>query len=375
MSGPIPMKATLAQRRVPLVRAKDGGPSRPGVRGGGGIRLAALRVPLVAKLVGANLSVVAVLTAAWVASGAVMNTEVLVAIIAVLVLHLVAVAVALRPIQDLEDVASRVWKGDFGARVEQSAVADDQVLRVGAMFNLLLDGLATDRARMRSLAAEVIEVGDRERAALARELHDSTAQRLAALMLQISAAARDAKDPHLAARLSEIRDAAEAVTEEVRLLSHTVHPRVLDDLGLVAALQKLARDASTGTGIDVDVQSNTDGAGIPHPVAAVLYRVAQEAVRNAVRHAAPRRVRVGLHVTSDAATLDVLDDGKGFDLDQAEKRRSGMGLLSMRERVSLVDGELTIRTAPRDGTEISATVPTVAHRDDFIPRSIELERK
>jgi len=369
------MKATFAQRPVPLVRAKDGGPSRPGVRGGGGIRLAALRVPLVAKLVGANLSVVAVLTAAWVASGAVMNTEVLVAIIAVLVLHLVAVAVALRPIQDLEDVASRVWKGDFGARVDQSAVADDQVLRVGAMFNLLLDGLATDRARMRSLAAEVIEVGDRERAALARELHDSTAQRLAALMLQISAAARDAKDPHLAARLSEIRDAAEAVTEEVRLLSHTVHPRVLDDLGLVAALQKLARDASTGTGIDVDVQSNTDGAGIPHPVAAVLYRVAQEAVRNAVRHAAPRRVRVGLHVTSDAATLDVLDDGKGFDLDQAEKRRSGMGLLSMRERVSLVDGELTIRTAPRDGTAISATVPTVAHRDDFIPRSIELERK
>jgi len=80
-------------------------------------------------------------------------------------------------------------------------------------------------------------------------------------------------------------------------------------------------------------------------------------------------------VTNDAATLDVLDDGKGFDLDQAEKRRSGMGLLSMRERVSLVDGELTIRTAPRDGTAISATVPTVAHRDDFIPRSIELERK
>ncbi|HEV8217359.1 MAG TPA: sensor histidine kinase [Gemmatimonadaceae bacterium] len=325
------------------------------------MRLAALRVPLVAKLVGANLVVVAVLTAAWVASGAVMNAEVLLAIVAVLVLHLVVIGIALRPIQDLEAVASRVWKGDFAARVEQSAVADDQVLRVGAMFNLLLDGLATDRARMRALAAEVIEVGDRERAALARELHDSTAQRLAALMLQISAAARDANDPALAARLGEIRDAAEEVTEEVRLLSHTVHPRVLDDLGLVPALRKLARDSSTGTGIDVDVEANTEGTDIPHPVAAALYRVAQEAVRNAVRHAAPHRVRVVFHELNGTATLEILDDGKGFNLQEAERRRPGMGLLSMRERVSLVDGELSIKTAPGDGTAISATVPTAAH--------------
>lgn len=323
--------------------------------------MAALRVPLVAKLVGANLGVVAVLTAAWVVSGAVMNADVLLAIVAVLVLHLIVIAIAIRPIQDLEEVASRVWKGDFGARVEQSAVADDQVLRVGAMFNLLLDGLAADRARMRALAAEVIEVGDRERAALARELHDSTAQRLAALLLQVSAAARDAKDPQLAARLSEIRDAAEDVTEEVRLLSHTVHPRVLDDLGLVPALRKLARDSSTGTGVDVDVESNSDGRDIPHPVAAVLYRVAQEAVRNAVRHAAPHRVRVVLHQADGTATLDVLDDGKGFDLKEAEQRRPGMGLLSMRERVALVDGDLAIRTAPGDGTAISATVPMVGH--------------
>jgi len=357
MSISISVKPSITNRPVPLVR----GQSRPRARGGAGIRLAALRVPLVAKLVGANLGVVAVLTAAWVASGAVMNAEVLLAILAVLVLHLVVIGIALRPIQDLEAVASRVWKGDFAARVEQSAVADDQVLRVGAMFNLLLDGLVADRARMRALAAEVIEVGDRERAALARELHDSTAQRLAALMLQVSAAARDAKDPALAARLAEIRDAAEEVTEEVRLLSHTVHPRVLDDLGLVPALRKLARDSSAGTGVDVDVEANTDGADIPHPVAATLYRVAQEAVRNAVRHAAPHRVRVVLHQVNGTATLEILDDGKGFDLQEAERRRPGMGLLSMRERVSLVDGELSIRTAPGDGTAISATVPTSAH--------------
>jgi len=84
-------------------------------------------------------------------------------------------------------------------------------------------------------------------------------------------------------------------------------------------------------------------------------------VRNAVRHATPRRVRVVLHQSNGSATLEVLDDGKGFDLREAEKRRPGMGLLSMRERVSLLDGELAIRTAPGDGTAISATVPIVAH--------------
>jgi signal transduction histidine kinase len=109
--------------------------------------------------------------------------------------------------------------------------------RIGTTFNLLLDGLVADRTRMRGLAAAVIDAGDRERASLARELHDSTAQQLAALVLQLSAAARDCTDVALADRLSGMRDQAEATLEEVRLLSHTVHPRVLDDLGLQAASQ------------------------------------------------------------------------------------------------------------------------------------------
>jgi signal transduction histidine kinase len=321
------------------------------------IRLAALRVPLVAKLIGANLAVVAVLTGAWIASGDAITGSVLLAIGGVVVLHVVAVLVALRPIRDLEDVVSRVWEGDFGARVDHSAIADDQVLRVGAMFNLLLDGLASDRERMRALAAEVIEVGDRERAMLARELHDSTAQHLAALLLQISAAARDCDDPVLRDRLLAARDSAQEITEEVRLLSHTVHPRVLDDLGLVAALQKLARDSSHGTGIDVEVAAPAVAPPLPQPVASTLYRVAQESVRNAIRHASPHKVRLAVELDADAARLEVLDDGCGFDLQEAQRRRPGMGLLSMRERVSLVDGTLDIRTAPGNGTTVTASIP------------------
>jgi two-component system NarL family sensor kinase len=231
------------------------------------------------------------------------------------------------------------------------------VLRVGSMFNILLDGLASDRARLRTLASEVIAAGDRERASIARELHDSTAQRIAALVLELSVAVRDEDDPALRNRLLAARDATQAILEEVRLLSHTMHPAVLDDLGLGAALQKLARDASNGNGIDFDVDATRLRSRLPRHAEAVLYRVAQEAVRNAARHAKPSHMRISVDADASVATLEVSDDGIGFDLNDADRRRQGMGLTSMRERVGLVDGWLEIKTAPGSGTTVSANVP------------------
>jgi signal transduction histidine kinase len=334
----------------------------PSTRRAPTLRLAALRAPLVVKLVGANLFVVVGLVVAWVAMGGAMSAVVIVTGLVLLAIHLVLALVALRPIRDLDAVASRVWSGDLRARVSKSAVADQDVLRVGAMFNILLDSLAADRTRMRALASEVIATGDVERAALARELHESTAQRLAALLLQLSAAARDCTDPALAKRLVAARDAAQDLTEEVRFLSQSLHPRVLDDLGLVPALQKLARDSTNGTGIDADVDARSGSEGLPAGVASVLYRVAQEAVRNAILHASPHRIRIVLHRDATAATLEVYDDGVGFDIDAFGRKdpEARGGLLSLRERVALVDGVFEIKSAAQGGTTIVATVPLTA---------------
>lgn len=329
------------------------------IRSPRGIPLAALRVPLLLKLLGANVFVIATLLAGWALSAAPPRDIRLGILLAILVFG-VSVAltmVALRPIRDLESTVSRVWGGDFGARVERSAVADQEVLRVGAMLNLLLDSLTADRARMKALAAGVIDAGDRERAALAHELHDSTAQRLAALLLQLAAAARDCRDPAIAKRLAEARDAAEELTNDVRFLAQTVHPRVLDDLGLTAALRTLVRDASTGTGIDADVSEQGDVSMLPRASAAVLYRIAQEAVRNAVRHAAPRHVRVTVSVEKSIARLEVRDDGRGFDYSKFDNQRRGSGLASMRDRLTVVEGRLDVRTAMDGGTAIVATIP------------------
>ncbi|MEO7086866.1 MAG: sensor histidine kinase [Gemmatimonadaceae bacterium] len=321
------------------------------------MQLAALQVPLAAKLIGANAMVVAALIFACMMSGGTVPPTVIAVGAVVLLVHVALVYLALGPIRDLESVASQLWQGDFGARVTRSSVADDGVLRIGSMFNILLDGLVTDRARLRTLTAEVIATGDRERAALARELHDSTAQQIAALLLQLSSAARDAEDPALSDRLLSARDATEGILEEVRAMSHSVHPGVLDDLGLEAALRRLARDASHGNGVEIDVDVDIGIGRLDASVERVLYRIAQEAVRNAIKHASPEHIRIKLYRDTLTASLDVRDDGTGFNLDEAEERRSGIGLLSMRERAVLVEGEVEIKTAKGSGTTVLATIP------------------
>ena len=357
VSVALPFNQESASQPIQLRRAPTNGTSSS--RATAGIEVAALRAPLAVKLVGANLAVVAILVVSWLAAGETLSARVIAVIVGVIALHIGLVSIALRPIRDLDNVASRVWRGDFGARVAKSAIADRHALRVGAMFNILLDSLESDRERMRALASDVIQAGDTERAALARELHDSTAQRSAALLLQLSAAARDCSDPVLRRRLVAARDAALELTEELRGLSQSVHPRVLDDLGLVPALQKLVRDSTNGTGIDVDIDARGGADVLPPRIATALYRVAQEAVGNAVRHASPRRIRIVLQTDPSAATLEVYDDGIGFDVDAVTRSVTmpNRGLLAIRERVALIDGSVEIKSAPRGGTTVVATVP------------------
>ena len=319
-------------------------------------RLAALRVPLVVKLVGANALALFVMAMGWIALDADVSRAFVLSIsVTALAAHFMLVVIALGPVHDLEKLAAKVWRGDYAARFRDSLVADEEVVRVGTMFNSLLDNLNADRARMRALAEEVVAVGDRERAALARELHDSTAQRMAALLLQISAVARDERDPELVARLADLRNAAAEMTEEVRLLASSVHPRVLDDLGVVAAVKKLARDMTRTSEVQVRVTS-PDAVDVPPAVASVLYRVAQEAVRNAATHGNARVIDITLQRSPELVALEVTDDGTGFDVDEAMRRRPGMGLFTMRERVSLVDGTFEIRSG-KQGTTVAAAIP------------------
>lgn len=331
---------------------------------------AILGVPLLAKVAGANLLVVLVAAGAMALAHRADVPEPRLQLLMYgalalgFVVNVLLVVAALSPLGRLEETARAIWTGDLSARVRPSPLADRDIARIGRILNLLLDGLADDRERMRRLAAQAISAGDEERARIARELHDSTAQTLAALCMQLGAAARDVEDPRIAARLEELRKVGGDALEEVRTLAHTVHPRVLDDLGLVAALEWLGRQTRDHAGLDVRVDARLGRAALPREVQSVLYRVAQEALRNAARHARARSARVALEAEGGHAALTVADDGEGFDVGAAERRRPGMGLFSMRERVALAGGSVDIESAPGAGTRITARVPVEEDRPD-----------
>jgi signal transduction histidine kinase len=187
---------------------------------------------------------------------------------------------------------------------------------------------------------------------------------------------------HLKERLEGTKLLATATLEEVRLLAHTMHPRVLDDLGLVAALRRLARettshvtahgDAAGEKELLVDVVAREGCDDVITPAAAsVLYRVAQEAVQNARRHAAPEHIEIRVWMDGDTAMLEVTDDGAGFDPEAARPSQGGIGLFTMRERIALVDGGLRITSRPGGGTSVVASVPMREARSAPLKMSAE----
>ena len=215
-----------------------------------------------------------------------------------LLVNLGLVYVALRPLSDLELTAARVSAGDLEARVAPSRLADRDMARVGTTLNTLLDHLTEDRARVRRLAAQVISAQDEERARVARELHDSTAQMLAAVMLQLGVAARENKSPALDERIATVRDMVAEALEEVRTpLAHHPSARARRPRARRRAGVAGAADARAGIARRRGVRRRR-GAD-PAAGGSVLYRVAQESLRNAVRHAQARRVELWLRRHGD----------------------------------------------------------------------------
>ena len=322
-----------------------------------------LAIPLLAKLIGANVLMAVALAAAVLALRAIdaaggSTTALLAgALLVTPAVNLGLVWLALRPLGQLEETVERLSQGDLEARAPRSALADRDMARVSQTMNSLLDRLAGDRTRLRRVAAQAIRAGEVERARIADELHESTAQTLAALLLQVSAAARDCRDPELADRLATSRGLAADALEEVRLLAQTVHPRVLEDLGLPAALRHLARlvtERDRSVAIDVDAD-----AALPRlqpPAAAALYRVAEEGVTNALRHARPRVIDLRVSADARVVRLEVADDGCGFDVASAD-RRPGTGLFALREELALAGGHLEVISRPGEGTRLLADVP------------------
>jgi signal transduction histidine kinase len=345
-------------------RTPDRGSRRAGFKDGSNLPpwlRALLAVSLERKLLGANLIILGV--AVLVLFGPVhLNpghlTDILVVVTGLIIgatVNFVLVRLALGPINDLERVAKLVSGGRLAERVPASIVADRELSHLSATINEMLDTLAVGRERMRKLGAEVVYAEERERAQVARELHDSVGQTLAAASFQVAAAAHEIGDHAASAKLATARELLRTSLEEIRNVSRSLHPRVATDLGLPSALEALGDATRQRSLVDVQVNVDIDGVVIPPALSTTLYRVAQEALRNVERHADAGQAIVLLRARPGYVELEVSDDGCGFE-GPLEKKSGESGLAAMRERLSLAGGKLHIDTARDHGTRVIAWV-------------------
>lgn len=201
-----------------------------------------------------------------------------------------------------------------------------------------------------------------ERYRLARELHDQLGQDITALTLGIASLTNEVADNPIAlAKLDHLREIIKQLNQQVHDIASELRPIVLNDSGLEMALLNLIETWAGRTGIKVDLQVEGDrDRRLPIAVETALYRVTQEALTNIFRHAQAQKVQVLLNVTSENVSLDVVDDGRGFDVDSVRSvalTGQKLGLLGMEERIALVSGTFLVVSAPEKGTRLEVKVP------------------
>jgi two-component system NarL family sensor kinase len=232
----------------------------------------------------------------------------------------------------------------------------DEIAALRRQYQELLERLQRNEREFRRLGRAVWRVQEDERRRLARELHDGVGQNLTALKHQLAAIAQalPETDP-LHAQLDTAIGLCGDTLEDTRHLSRLLRPPILDDLGLEAAVRALARGLAQASELDIGV----DIAPLPvldSDLQTLVFRVAQEALNNAVRHAQARSVLVRIVASSGLLQLQVADDGRGCDPATA-LASGGSGLGGMRERLRLYDGQLELRSAPGQGTRVRAVIP------------------
>lgn len=213
--------------------------------------------------------------------------------------------------------------------------------------------------QIRNLLGKLIDAQESERRRISRELHDDLNQKIATLSMGISQLKRrlPMQETALVGELDQLRENAATLTNDVRNLSHQLHPAVLEHLGLVTALESYTSNFGAEEQIDVELTAEIGTERIPFQVSICLYRVAIEALRNVARHSGATSAAISLKRLDGALELQVSDSGKGFDV-ETFKNGGGLGLISVEERLRLLQGSCEIYSAPGRGTTLVVTVPS-----------------
>ena len=212
------------------------------------------------------------------------------------------------------------------------------------------------KEQLRGLNTHLFQVQEEERQHVARELHDDVSQRLSFLEMLLSDASSTSTSDDCSKKLETARNELQTLNTDVRQISHRLHPRVLKDLGMAAALRGLVEEFDRREGMPASFSSRGLPEQVPDEVATAIYRITQEALRNVAKHAGRTHVKVMLRGVDHTLVLKVVDFGVGFDADATE-RQPGLGMISMQERARSTGGTFDIDSELGSGTAITVKVP------------------
>jgi two-component system, NarL family, sensor histidine kinase UhpB len=272
---------------------------------------------------------------------------ILVGLICMLVANALLLRLSLAPLRRLTELMRTVDVLRPGVRLRASG--STEIAEVITAFNSTLDRLERER---RDSTRRVITAQEAERRRIAQELHDQIGQNLTAVMLELNRAQRLA-GPDAADMLADAQEIARESLDDLHRISYELRPAVLDDLGLPSALETLCRSMSSRTGIDIRFQPAGAPAGLDPQEELAIYRVAQEALTNAVRHSECSSVTVSLVSNAGGVTLSVRDNGTGIGQGGAPVS----GIRGMRERAVMIGAQLAFDDRPGEGCEVTLELP------------------
>ena len=257
------------------------------------------------------------------------------------------------------------------AKPGQAITSDDQALlhAIGAQVSEIVASawlrMKLDEKEMaRQLLLEyLVSAQEEERSRLARELHDGAGQMLTSLLVSIKTLEKKAESGQLRDGLASALDLVASTVEQVRDLSYRLRPASLEEFGLPVALDTLVQELIVEAGLKVQCHADLDDTQLTREAEVTLYRIAQEALTNVVRHAHAQRVDINLSRSSEGILLHIEDDGCGFSPYEpsAKPGQRHMGLISMQERAEIIGGKLILYSAPGQGTSLHVTIPLIGN--------------
>lgn len=277
---------------------------------------------------------------------------------AVVTVNYFLVRTALQPLTSLTRLLTALRRGEWDARAERTLFGDSERTRLIHLANNLLDELEAYQKRVEELSVRVTGQLETERKNISRELHDGTAQKLAALLAMLQLIAQTPDDAARADLIKEAKELTRLTLEGVRRLAVGLRPAILDTRGLPGALRWYVQEVMDRVLPPVTLDLDQTLNRLPPVAELALYRIAQEALSNISRHANAAHVQITLRRDGDHALMQVIDDGVGFDVDSpTTHQREFLGLFTIKERARLAGGNATVTSERGKGTTVSIRVP------------------